>query len=113
MYRLCPTPLSHRTVACPAMMDRCDHCGCRGHLPWTFRCDHSNPATMMYLRDAYEEAADKHFYAAQRMIRWGLGWFPVEEDFDEEPPIPYDELVQLPVLSACQLTNPSRYRINA
>ena len=108
-YRLCARPNSHSTRACPYLLDRCQRCGCRGHREDTFKCDPRDPFTMHYLREKFEECADRHFYARQRVFMAGLGFYPVAGDPSQPSPLPYHDLIHLPVLEACHRMDSAKY----
>ena len=87
-YRLCNSS-AHITANCPIIHNRCRICSFRGHFPYggeldtpmfdTSRplCASQDPALFTFLRDVFEEFADKGRFTRHRRTFSGHGFYPV------------------------------------
>ncbi len=99
-YRRCPHPATHHTHVCPALIQRCPRCQCRGHGAADL-CDSSNAEIMDRLRADFEEVADASSLTGsrQQQLCWGFYPYPRGAPIDFCP-ISYDALTEMPVLEA-------------
>lgn len=102
---------THTLLTCPRLFARCLRCGARGHEADSFKCDPADKKSMEAARTLFEGYASSHKYAKMRAIVPGLGFYPLEAPPVEgaAAPFEYAYLQSLPVLKACNLTNPGKY----
>ncbi len=99
-YRRCPHPATHHTHVCPALVQRCPRCQCRGHGAADL-CDPNNPEVMDRLRADFEEVADASSLTSLRQQQLCWGFYPYPRGAPcEFAPTSYDALTEMPVLEA-------------